>query len=211
MQAVTVQLVIAVVTGCLTLAGIVLAAQQPNQRRLWLPRMVIIVFCVAVAGLVILTFQAVDAQALRDDEQHIRSVILQGTAAELDWYKHPNEDREKSLERYFAPAASGGDRLRQISDVVQNLYRARNRRLADSATRALFINKLEVEPDRATAFAETSEIWYQPLLEIGNSGQEQRVQLTPEQENLYTQVQFYILEKNSGNWLIQSNPAPVGP
>ncbi|MCL5960383.1 MAG: hypothetical protein M1358_13930 [Chloroflexi bacterium] len=136
-------------------------------------------------------------------------MILKGTELELEWYKQPKSDRSADLERYYLPIQKGGDRLRQIVENVE-VFRAKDRRLADTASRALLINKLSMTRDRNTAFAETGEIWYQPLVEA-QSGTEVVVQQKADQLNLYTPIQYYILRKVNGRWYIASNPAPVSP
>ena len=79
---------------------------------------------------------------------------------------------------------------------------------------AVFFNRFSVLPDGQTASVETSEIWFQPLAEV-RDGKE--VPLAPEKYpehheiNLYTRVQFYLLEKRDGQWCINSNPAPASP
>lgn len=100
--------------------------------------------------------------------------------------------------------------MREIVDTIERL-KSRNRRFADQASRAFFINKLSVQRGRQTAFVETAEIWYSPLVTKAADGTETAVPLQADQLNVYTPVQFYILRKVAGRWYIDSNPAPAGP
>ncbi|MDP9309949.1 MAG: hypothetical protein M3R24_03460 [Chloroflexota bacterium] len=176
---------------------------------------------VIIAGGVVLSAAAVslylgyNLQSEIVNQQNIRETILNGTQAELNWYKDPQNDHLPELERYFLPANPSqpnipkGARLPQIENFIQT-FRNANERYADTASRALFFNQVSILPDGVTANVETSEIWYQPRVQ-GTPGNESNVQQEVSQLNLYSDKQFYILREINGTWYIESNPAPVAP
>lgn len=182
-------------------------------RRTKLLAWAIVVFVVLVAGSSLV--RGIQLWSHVDNEQQIREVILQGTQHELDWYKNPTSDQAPVLERFFLPGTPkgpewpSGARLPEISNIVTG-FQDKGRRYADTASSALFFSQISVLPDGQTANVETSEIWYQPLVEQ-QGGEEVAVDQPAEQLNLYTDKQFYVLRKVEGQWYIESNPAPVSP
>lgn len=171
---------------------------------------IVLVFMVVVSVVELIngnTYQAArtSEQLMSSNKQQIRQVILAETGQELQWFKNPGP-QPSDLNRYLLAAKNGGSRLQQLQSFITSDLIANHLRYAKEASRALFFNNTSILPDNQTAFVKTSEIWYQPLVSRDTGAPvNPRGYVT----NLYTPIQFYILEKVHGHWYIASNPAPV--
>jgi hypothetical protein len=198
----TISLIVAVLGLYVAVMGAAATFKEKRLPGLW-KILLLGIGAIMLVGALFLLFQAKEARDTVQTELDIKTTIIDGTALELDWYKNPSRDLANEMNRYFLP---GGDRIKRIAGTIES-YRMQEKYYSDDSSRALFLNKISILSNGKTAFVETSEIWYQIIMQTVD-GIPTEVLQTSEQRNAYTPVQFYILTNTDHGWRIMANPAP---
>ncbi len=202
----------AVLSGVIALAVAVILAWGAGLHRLrglhdltWASALAISMVVTALILSLLSFHDARNRQQLASTKDEIRTAILGSYQAELAWYKHPASANSRgNAEPYFVGVSDGGERLVALHAAIHHLVSC-GRRMGATSTGTTFIKWIQVSPDGRDAAADTIQTLFQSV-EHREGSRWVAVPLPPEDTNLDSVDQLYVMRKLDDRWRVASEP-----